>query len=88
LLELLDRVAVLDAARDENIRLILAGHIHAPALVQDGDISVFCAGSAAAYLCPHGYWIHKLEIEVMDSVASLTDRANFAWNGSDFALNI
>jgi Calcineurin-like phosphoesterase len=88
LLELLDRVAVLDAARNENIRLILAGHIHVPALVQDGNISVSCAGSAAAYLCPHGYWIHKLEIEVTDSIASLTDRANFAWNGSDFALKI
>jgi Icc-related predicted phosphoesterase len=88
LLELLDRAAVLDAARDENIGLILAGHIHAPALVQDGNISIFCAGSAAAYLCPHGYWIHKLEIEVTDSIASLTDRANFEWNGSDFALKI
>jgi predicted phosphodiesterase len=85
LLELLDRAAVLDAARTERIRLILAGHIHAPALVQDGDISVFCAGSAAAYLCPQGYWIHRLEIEVTDSVASLANRENFEWNGSDFA---
>ena len=86
LLELLDRASVLDAARDERIRLILAGHIHTPALVEDGDILISCAGTAAAYLCKQGYWIYKLEIEVTDSIASLTDRTNFAWNGSDFAV--
>jgi DNA repair exonuclease SbcCD nuclease subunit len=84
-LELLDREFVLDAARDESIRLILAGHLHVPLSVQHDETLVSCAGTAAAYRCVQGHWIHMLQIEVSNSFAWLADRRDFAWDGADFA---
>jgi hypothetical protein len=88
-LELLDRSKVMSAAAEKDIKLILAGHIHRPVLVQQQDVTVACAGTAAAYLSAEGYWIHKLEIIVKNSTAFLVDRTNFVWDleRSDFVLH-
>jgi predicted phosphodiesterase len=79
-LELLDRSKVMSAAAANDIKLILAGHIHRPVLVQQQNVTVACAGTAAAYMSAEGYWIHKLEIAVENSAAFLAGRKNFAWN--------
>ena len=79
----------MSAAAENDIKLILAGHIHRPVLIQQEDVTVACAGTAAAYLSADGYWIHKLEIIVENSLALLDGRTNFVWNSErlDFVLH-
>jgi len=72
-LRLLGAERLINAARDNNVRYVLAGHLHRSQVNTYVDLEVICTGSASSKSIGevYGFWIQGLDIEV-DPFGSLS----------------
>lgn len=70
---------VVDAAISNDIKLILAGHIHERKTIELSDLKIICAGSGCLFAEKRGNWLHKLEIEVKNGIATLANKTDYHW---------
>lgn len=57
---------LLRAARDNNVKYVISGHLHRNQINAYPDINVICTGTASSMGCGelYGYWIQRLDVEV------------------------
>ncbi len=83
-LRLLEDEALINAAHDEGISHILAGHTHFPlaytATSSGSTVEVLCAGTATQHFAPDGNFIHEVIIEVKKGVVTSVKARNFRWD--------
>jgi hypothetical protein len=70
---------VIDAALTNKVSVVLAGHIHENRVIDERGVSIYCAGSSCAFGEKAGNWIHSLEFEVSDGVASVVNKTDYRW---------
>jgi 3',5'-cyclic AMP phosphodiesterase CpdA len=65
-LKLLETERLLNAARDNGIRYVIAGHLHRNQFNTYADINVICTGTASCTGAGelHGYWIQQFDVGV------------------------
>jgi 3',5'-cyclic AMP phosphodiesterase CpdA len=71
---------VVEAAHANNIKTILAGHVHERMVIRLGELDIVCAGSGCAFGEKHGNWLHNLEFDVQNGSAKLSKKIDYQWD--------
>lgn len=88
-LDLIDGAKLTNAAKAQQVSVILTGHTHNPKhypilpVTGSNDIEILCAGTATQHIAPVGHVVHIIEVEVLNGGRITIGRQDLWWREND-----
>jgi DNA repair exonuclease SbcCD nuclease subunit len=89
-LKLLKPERLLNAATENGVRYVVAGHLHRNQINTYSDVEIVCTGTAASNSCKigdlHGFWIQRLDVDVESTGVVSMDLTKFRYRPVECAF--